>query len=301
MADKKLSVKLSAAKSELLKHYADTFKKQCKENSIHWACKRTDGARAIHPTIPFIGRNYLSAKSKVLLYASAENLAYLQHKTKERKALDNDAIARDRCRYFFEIYKKEEPERPFPFVHITPVNNGALLVITAYLLKKSGISYKEPFELIEDIAVANFGKFSIQTGKKANKDYGNSTNKDDKKKLDISFEYVEADIKTLKPDILIMPDKIYKGYKKEFENFNVTVFPIYQITPTTINAALGKYKNKYKSTKDVKGLRQWHEDIAKYNGGTGGRGVIRGKTLDNFKAIYPYLDEIYEKYRTGKK
>ncbi|MDD5022111.1 MAG: hypothetical protein PHR82_08315 [Endomicrobiaceae bacterium] len=165
-----------------------------------------------------------------------------------------------------------------------PIDNGALVVITFYILKhlKGNLNYNRPIELLEDISCGNFGKFSIEAHVK-NIDYANKPDK-----LKYSFEYIEADLKILQPKILIMPYTIYKHRRVQqliTKNANkCKILPIYQITPTTINRHIKKYPKK--QLNEIGVLDKWHQEIT---------GRITGKTKENFYSIYTYLDERIKK------
>lgn len=246
-------------------------------NRPTWAAKKkTNANEIIHPTIPFIGKSYNN--TKLLLYASAENLTYYYNdKNRDNLILDNDNFAIDRHRENFNQSK----EQFYPNVHLQPVDNGSLVVMMFYILKhlNSNLSYNKPIELLEDISCGNFGKFSIDPktiGK--NIDYANDIDK-----LSYSFEYIEADLKILQPKILIMPCTIYRHLRvQQLITKNVDgckILRIYQITPTTINLHIKKYSNK--QANEIGILYKWHQEI---------NGRIKGKIKENFRSIYTYLD-----------
>lgn len=258
---------------ELKQEYKRIF--DVANNRPTWAAKKkTNANEIIHPTIPFIGKNYNN--TKLLLYASAENLNYYYSDKNKDKILDNNDFAINRHRENFDKSK----EQFFPNVHILPIDNGALVVITFYILKylENHFNYYKPIELLEDISCGNFGKFSIETNGKKNIDYANNIDK-----LSYSFEYVEADLKILQPKFLIMPYTIYKHIrvqqviKNNTNDCNKNL--IYQITPTTINRHIKKYPKK--QAQEIGVLDKWHQEIT---------GRITGKTKENFYSIYTYLD-----------
>ncbi|MDD5022110.1 MAG: hypothetical protein PHR82_08310 [Endomicrobiaceae bacterium] len=81
---------------ELKQEYKRIF--DVANNRPTWAAKKkTNKNEIIHPTIPFIGENY--DNTKLLLYASAENLIYYyREKNKNNLYLDNDNFAINRHR-----------------------------------------------------------------------------------------------------------------------------------------------------------------------------------------------------------
>jgi hypothetical protein len=264
----------------LIEKYSIVFqneKKPC------WAVKKKSNSNEIvHPSIPFIGKNYNNLN--ILMYASAENLTYYTQQEKVIDYLDNDLIAINRHRYCFENLSNS---LFFPNVHIEPVTNGALMLIVAYLIKiLKEKEFLSPYELAENIAIANFGKFSINTTKK-NEDYVNDYNKIEK-----SIEYVKSDLQVLMPNIIIIPKSIieHKQIREIINNIipKALIIPIMQITPTTINTQLAKKYNR-KPEYDLGVLNEWHKKI---------NGKIKGKIKNNYYSIYTYLDEIIKKLKT---
>jgi hypothetical protein len=265
----------------LLKKYIEIFSK--KENRPEWAVnKNSNKNELVSPCIPFVGKNY--EKSKILLYASVENLNYYTSSKNSKikyEWIEDNEIAINRHRYCFTRCSENSF---FPNVHIEPVNNGALILIVAYLIEKKikDIQYSTPYDLVESLSIANFGKFSIQTTKN-NNDYAGNYNK-----LSKSFEYVKSDLETLKPNIIIMPKKIIE-HNKIIELIkdilpNSLIIPIYQITPTTINTLIHKnYPQKDKT--NLGKLNEWHKNLG---------GKIKGKIIENYYSIYSYLDVVLD-------
>lgn len=262
-------------KNQLIERYKTIF--EDKENQPKWAVRKTNSDELIHPAIPFIGKYY--EKHRVLVYASAENL------TNEEPYLDNNDKAL--MRRFNEGSNKNKDF--FRQVHIGPINDGSLLLTSAYILNKIGVNmnYNDPKEFINSLAVDNFCKFTTVPVNGKNIDYA-----DDINKLKYSFEYIKADIEILKPEIIILPIKIYEtvmNKEKDLYNNIKTIpnrFPIYQINARNINLRIQK---KYvKKDKDLiyQPFLEWQKHLS--NG-------ITGKTNDNFYAVYTYLDEIIDK------
>ena len=125
---------------KLLQEYSGIFSNQ--ENRPDWAIrKKTESNELIHPPIPFVGNNYNS--TKVLLYASAENLMYYLKSNKQNNILDDDKIAINRHRYCFDNFSEN---RFFPYVHIAPIEDGSLLTAISYILKKLNIIHYDDIE-----------------------------------------------------------------------------------------------------------------------------------------------------------
>lgn len=245
-----------------------------RSNRPSWAVKKTtDKEEIIHPSIPLIGKNF--ENKRLLLYASAENLTH--YNGKKDTYLDKDDYAINRHRNFFDGSKDF-----FPSVHIAPVSNGALVIVTAYILSllEDSSNYSTPKELIEDISIGNFGKFSIDAGSK-NQDYAK-----DISKLKFSFNYIKADLKTLQPKILIIPKGVYDHSEiqqliKEIVP-ECLVIPIYQINNRVINTLITKKYPKI-STDKIGILNEWQK-----------KSGIKGKTNNNFYSVYSYIDNLYE-------
>lgn len=241
-----------------------------RSNRPSWAVKKiADKEEIVHPSIPLIGRNF--ENKRLLLYASAENL------TSYNGWLDKDDLAINRHREWFDSSNENDI---FPKVHIAPVNNGALVLVTAYVLNllEDNFNYSTPKELIEGISVGNFGKFSIDAGSK-NQDYAK-----DPSKLKFSFDYVKVDLKTLQPKILIIPQSIYNhGEIQQLIKSIVPeclVIPIYQINNRVINTLIAKKYPKISSDK-IGILNEWQKELK-----------IKGKTKDNFYSVYSYIDNL---------
>ena len=138
--------------------------------------------------------------------------------------------------------------------------------------------------MLENVAFANFGKFSIKGNGKENIDYAN-----DYCKLENSLEYVKADLEILKPDIIIIPSTIYNHskIKRIFKNQypKSKIIPIYQIHHFNINRKdrVKRFEKKDKSLLGV--LTEWQKYFGK---------GLTGITNDNFFSFYTYLDKIIE-------
>lgn len=246
------------------------------EKQPDWAVKKIKrGCREqlIHPSIPFVGKNY--DETKILLYASAENLrGYGGY-------LDNDVDAIDRHRLYFE--KSISKDIFFPDVHIEPMNSGALVNVIGYVSKKlcPSFDFNTPRQLLEGVAFANFGKFSIEVKNRENNiDYAKSS-----EKLLESNKYIKADLDILKPNILIIPYKIYEHneIKLLIQNHcpKIKVLPIYQIHHFTIDHK-DRVKSYPKMGKDKLGiLSEWHTKLFKGS---------KGDRKENFYSFYSYLD-----------
>lgn len=268
------------AVEKLKLEYKEIFKKE--NGQPTWAYhKKSSPKQLIMPTIPFVGKNYFEQPKKVLLYASAENLS---HYTKSEGYLDDDDKAINRHRLFFDNSFINDEHVFYPDVHIAPIDDGRLAVAAYYLLRKRyKIPQCKPKEFYEKICFANYGKFSAETN--SNKDYASK-----KQKLYASTDYILRDLKILKPDIIIMVKSMLNGGKQrdvlKSSGLKLDIFPIYQITPRNINKYIKNYNNKnYKHLDD--NIKLWFTNLK-----NNGRGSVTGKTKENYKSLFSYLDSI---------
>lgn len=212
----------------------ETYKNILKEEEI------PDWSYECVPAIPFVGNNFDRCKKRVLVYGSAENLRYLNdHKSREKI-----------CNNYLRNRENYDDKGFFTKIHIQPINDGSLLTASRYILSKLGYDndYSDnPKEYLEEISSSNFSKFSINNPKR-------NMDPVKKKYLKDSLLYIIADIKVLKPDIIILPHTIYKFQfiKKVLEEYvsNVKIIKIYQTNIQVIN--LLKIQNNYKNYKFTK-------------------------------------------------
>lgn len=191
-------------------------------------CSFPTWAYQYYPSVPHVGNNIIASKVKCLVYGSAENLTYTRNKPNEKiNRLNEEQWYRHR---YFRKY-----DNYFPHAHIQPVKNGSLLIAARYILALLGYDTQfsnEPKKFIEEIAVGNFGKYSIDS--ETNKDYA-----DKYKYLKASLEYVSIDLEVIEPDILILPRKIYEflGIRKVILSSlkqGSRIVPIYQTNRLSI-------------------------------------------------------------------
>ena len=253
----------------------------------------------VKATIPFIGRDYARQDVKIFIYASAENLAGYHAGSGYWPGdwLDDDAQAVDRHRRCFE--RAELQTGWFPHVHMAPMNDGCLATAVFYLAHQlgpydAGIT---PREFYETVAFANYGKFSIETEKQrnirlgqgkggagSNVDYAGNT-----PLMEVSRPYVEADLRALRPDYIIMPVTVYRAERDFIDRCkgSAKVIGIYQMNVSVINRII---RPRYPLA-DLQSLpaavRNWYGHIRS-------RGMHDGsKSKENYRAVFPYLDEIW--------
>lgn len=271
----------NAITEKLLDRYDSLFKTNLKSGQPDWAVmKNNEPERLVHPTIPFVGKNYCEQKLRIMLYASAENLNnYSGH-------LDNDDMAIDRHRRYYE--ESAVKNYFFPMVHIAPMEDGCLMNVLKYVSERMGLSLPDnPREFLECIAFGNFCKFSIRS-QDHNIDYAK-----DKPKLNYSIPYVLSDLELLKPDVVIMPATIYKTVKQEISKAisNTLILPIYQINAGTINRTISK-NYPPKEVNDLSPVtQQWYLSLGDVkNKKVAYANHIAATTKSNFLSVFSYLD-----------
>lgn len=269
------------------KSLLEAYKKEfsSRKNKPDWAVHKTTPGHThelIHCPVPFVGKSYHREKTKILLYASAENLSDYSSKRLTYLDCDDDAVNRHRNSFNSSVVK---PDVFFPDVHIQPITDGGLAIAAFYLyLKFQSTSRILPAEFLEKIALANFCKYTIQSapGKNQNQDYAG-----DPEYLAESHAYVETDLRILKPDYIIMPKTIY-GADRDFIDSvkeNAKIIPIYQINARNINLRIKNYPRK--SVRDIPPeVMEWYAHL--------GSNGISGKTKENFLSVFSYLDEIMQ-------
>ena len=269
---------------QLLCSYKKIFAKQSSAGEPSWAQhKKCTPNELVRPTIPFVGKDYTSQKTKIMLYASAENLS--DYTGRDGGWLDDDAKAINRHREWFNNKSVEF----FPSVQIAPVSDGSLIIALRYICEKLNIEMPTtPKDFVESIAIANFGKFSIENGTK-NKDYAK-----DKEKLDCSLEYIKTELSILRPDIIVMFKSIYSTEKDEINAVkgDARVICTYQINAQTVNRLI--HKNYF--PKDINELsatiQNWYDKKHFH------KNKFTNKTHDNFLSVFTYLDMVLKNYQS---
>ena len=240
----------------------------------------------VKPAIPFVGKHYFKQPKgqRVLVYASAENLTWLDPNVENDYYCSFEAMHRSR--------KNFEGDSFYPNVHIQPINDGGLLIATnrvmRFFFQKEYDEY--PREFIERISCANYGKFTIMDS-----DDGNMSDEKNRKKrknidyasnpklLDFSKEYVKADLEILKPDYIIMPKTMYfKGKQELFLKStapNATIVKIMQINNGNVNRHINRMELPECQLTAMEEV--WKEQV-------------HGYKKENFLKVYPYIDQVCE-------
>jgi hypothetical protein len=152
------------------------------------------------PSIPFIGTEY-AVSSGLLVYASAENLAWMYRKPIPERFTSPRAW--DRYRAVYEDEGRNSGDF-FPIVGMAPVEKGGLLAAALFIAAKLGLPTAEtPRAFLETLAVSNWCKFVTQS--KTNQDYVG-----DPEKLAESLPFVVAELAALQPAVVLVPHSLWK-------------------------------------------------------------------------------------------
>lgn len=269
------SFKLKIMTDKFIESYKSIFAEQTKQGLLTWAQNKISNPQEfVSPTIPFVGRDYTKQRTKIFLYASAENLSDY------KGWLDNDVIAINRHRVWFD---SSAEKKFFPNVHIAPISDGSLLMVLRYICEKLAIDMPTtPKEFLEAIAFANFGKFSIRTDS-SNIDYAQ-----DRTKLDCCMPYIQRDLEILQPDIIVMFQTIYSAERAKIDVLKGTakIIPIKQINARTVNTNLKKHYALKNEEELSPVIREWY-DIQHFH-----ENKFTNKTHHNFLSVFTYLDSI---------
>lgn len=215
------------------------------------------------PSIPFVGANY--REGGVLVYGSAENLSHYVRDRSKEPAFMKDERARDRHWAAYSIPPTEP--RFFPCIHLQPASDGDLLVLAQYFLSKYGsptVTYTDPRELLNRLAVANFSKFSIH-GPTDRNIAGQVT------KLRASLPFVSADLAVLKPNVIIMPRANWKlsavsqAVRSAAPQARIIALP--QCTPSVVNIHLKRHAKAAESLRlslERSPIADWIKNVPGY-------------------------------------
>ncbi len=215
------------------------------------------------PSIPFVGANY--REGGVLVYGSAENLSHYVRNPRKVPPFMKDERVRDR--HWAAYSRRSNDSRFFPCIHLQPASDGDLLVLAQYFLSKYGsptVTYTDPRELLNRLAVANFSKFSIR-GTTDRNIAGQVT------KLRPSLPFVSADLAVLKPIVIIMPRSNWKlsavsqAVRSAAPQARIIALP--QCTPSVVNIHLKRHANRAESLRlslQRSPIAEWIERIPDY-------------------------------------
>lgn len=277
----------------------ESYRKLRKDNIPEWAVRKRNSDEFVIPTIPFVGKHYSEQSQKILVYASAENLAdYWKGNDRHWVGdwLDDDSRAENRHRKCFD-----DPEMQydpfFPHVHIGPMNNGCLATAAYYIASKLyQLDFNNPHDFYENIAFGNYGKYSIETalqrskrlgieqsGGKANIDYAGN-----KELLAASHSFLRADLSELKPNCIILPKAMYEADKIFLDQYkgHAVIVPIHQINTRVINLHITPKHSRYDIEKLPQSVQLWYEQLRQEG--------MTGKNKENYLSVFTYLDYVVE-------
>jgi hypothetical protein len=273
---------------DIVQNLITSYAKILSASKPFWAQRMMNQTDIIPPTIPFVGEKY--QKSKVLIYASAENLSHYNGHLEDQQIKINDqgqivenrVEMNNRHRYYFNC--EQNKNRFYPNVHCAPMNDGSLTLASAYLCQKIGIkiNYKTPKKFLEHISFANFGKFSIHLddNSKRNIDYASQV-----KYLCDSFDYVTEDLMQLSPEYIVIPKSIYEqdDVRQLIHKYapRAKCFPIYQINVGNINRMIHMQYPKKDLNELEPCLQEWYGHLE-----------WSGKSKENYLSVFTYLDEV---------
>lgn len=280
----------------LLLSYKDIFDN--KESLPQWAVRKiVRPDELVRPAIPFVGKYFSKQANKILVYASAENLAAYHCGNEKFWAgnwLDDDFQAENRHRKCFDedCFRSDSF---FPNAHISPMNNGSLATAVYYVASRLfQTEHSSPRTFYETIAFANYGKYSIETdlqkSKRLKSDFGSAkANRDyagQRALLAESHPYIRADIEILEPDCIIMPATMYKSDRDFITGLceNTLIIPIYQLNSGVINRIISRKYPPYDIHRLPSSVLGWYEHLED--------GGMRGKTKENYLSVFTYLDQV---------
>lgn len=189
----------------------------------------------VTPSIPFIGRHFRPGRG-LLIYASAENLSWMNKEATPPRFTGETAWDRYRAQY-------EEAGRVsgefFPNVGIQPVTDGGLLAAGLFVAEHLGLPTRTvPRAFLETVAVSNWCKFSVQSVR--NSDYI-----DVAEKLTSSLPFVISEVAILQPHTVLVPKSVWGRTvlraAMRGASPHTRFMPIPQCNPRVVNTHLRRY------------------------------------------------------------
>lgn len=214
------------------------------------------------PPVPLVGKNYKPSKG-LLIYASAENLAWLSRNTAPERFHSEDAW--NRCRVVYEQDGRNSKDF-FPDVGIQPVTDGGLFAAGLFVAGKYELPQRaKPRSFLETIAVSNWCKFSIKSP-------GNTDYLGDVKKLTASLPFVVGELALLQPAVVLIPKAVWTHAILQAAMRGAsprTLFlPVPQFNAMVVNFHLNKYKRSVVQLKKELAntpLARWMENLRRIN------------------------------------
>lgn len=247
--------------NELIQRFKDTFEDTLNGTPHQWAWP-------FKPSIPFIGENYKPDKG-LLIYASAENLSWLNNKPPPQFFTDEDVWNRYRVQYEMSGRNSEDF---FPYVGIQPANDGGLFAAGLFTTVKYNLQQEEnPRPFLETIAVTNWNKFSIRSPDR-NKDIRGI------KKLTASLAFVVAELMVLQPAVVLIPRTVWRHLKlqtaMQAASPQSEFLDVPQFNATVVNCHLGSYEEKARELRENwqgTPFARWMSNLCRVNEGNAWR------------------------------
>jgi len=214
------------------------------------------------PPIPLVGKNYKPNKG-LLIYASAENLSWLNKTTIPERFRTKNAW--NRYRIVYEQSGRNSTDF-FPDVGIQPVTDGGLFTAGHFIAEKYGLRQRaKPRTFLETIAVTNWCKFSIKSG--TNRDYIY-----DVKKLTASLPFVVGELVLLQPAVVLIPKQVWRHPILQAAMSGASpksrFLPVPQFNANVVNCHLGKFEcagRRLKKQLAGTPLACWMENLRRIN------------------------------------
>ena len=214
------------------------------------------------PSIPLVGKNYKPGKG-LLIYASAENLSWLNNTPAPRRFQTEKAWNRYRVQY--EKSGRHSKDF-FPDVGIQPMTDGGLFAAGLFIATKLGLQKRaKPRSFLETIAVSNWCKFSIKSA--GNRDYIT-----DMKKLAASLPFVIGELALLKPAVVLVPKSLWVQAILQAAMRGASprtrFLPVPQFNANVVNCHLGSYEGaarKLRKYLQETPLARWMDALCRIN------------------------------------
>jgi predicted nucleic acid-binding protein len=210
------------------------------------------------PSVPFIGDAYRPVDG-LLIYASAENLAWMNRK--DVPARFEDERVWDRYRAVYDEAGRTGSSF-FPDVGIQPVTDGGLFAAGLFVARKLRVATGDrPREFLETLAVTNWCKFSVKA--ENNADYVADT-----EKLAASLPYVVAELVVLKPKVTLLPKAVWQQSLLQAAMRGASpcthFVPVPQFNTTVVNCHLDSFtENGLRLRRELAGsvLAEWMRNL----------------------------------------
>lgn len=177
------------------------------------------------------------------------------------------------------------------------MNDGRLATAVLYIASKfMEIGNITPRDFYEKIAIANFGKYTMETehqenirtgkgnfGEDVNIDYTQIPKKQARKRLEESHSFLDADIEILRPDIIILPKTLHQIDSGYLNASSARIIEIYQMNAGVINRTISKKYSPVSVANLPLAVQRWYDELLK-NGSS-----------ENYLYVFSYLNEQLKK------